>query len=170
MRPWRPAAAAAAPRHSHHSASADVHNDTHSFFLPPASRPRRYHEVQERMMRNASAALGRDRHKMTVIIDMAGIGLRHLSTATLSVLHKRTRLEEVRGVVRVCRAWARVCVRALAHPSASEHACAAHPRLAVCLPVPPTPTHSHHRNYHHPHPTPRPHPALAPPRTTSLRL
>lgn len=31
---------------------------------------------------------------MTCIIDMAGISLRHCSSATLSVLHKRTRLEE----------------------------------------------------------------------------
>jgi hypothetical protein len=55
-----------------------------------------YHEEQERMMRRASAAVGKNRHKMTCIIDMQGIGLKHLTSATLSVLHKRTRLEEVR--------------------------------------------------------------------------
>jgi hypothetical protein len=55
-----------------------------------------YHEVQERMMSRASSALGKNRHKMTVIVDLAGIGLRTVSASTLSVLHKRTRLEEVR--------------------------------------------------------------------------
>ena len=53
-----------------------------------------YHELQERMMREASAALGKDRHKMTVIVDMRGYNMRLASPATLGVLHKRTRLEE----------------------------------------------------------------------------
>jgi hypothetical protein len=59
-----------------------------------------YHEVQERMMSRASSALGKNRHKMTVIVDLAGIGLRTVSASTLSVLHKRTRLEEVRDARR----------------------------------------------------------------------
>jgi len=53
-----------------------------------------YHEVQEALMGNVSRALGRDRRKMTVVIDMAGLGLRHCSSATLAVLQRRTRLEE----------------------------------------------------------------------------
>ena len=53
-----------------------------------------YHELQERMMREASAALGRNRHKMTVIVDLRGYNMRLASPSTLAVLHKRTRLEE----------------------------------------------------------------------------
>jgi hypothetical protein len=53
-----------------------------------------YHEVQERIMRRISAKVGRDRQKMTCIIDLSGLSLRHLSSATLNVLKRRTRLEE----------------------------------------------------------------------------
>ena len=53
-----------------------------------------YHELQERAMRAVSAAQGRARHKLTVIIDLAGLTLRHASTHTLAVLRQRTRLEE----------------------------------------------------------------------------
>lgn len=53
-----------------------------------------YHEIQERFMRRCSSMIQKDRHKMTCIIDLNGIGLRHLNKDTLSVLHKRTRLEE----------------------------------------------------------------------------
>jgi hypothetical protein len=53
-----------------------------------------YHEVQESMMKGVSDALGKDRRKMTVIIDMAHLALRHLNSSTLSVLKSRTRLEE----------------------------------------------------------------------------
>jgi hypothetical protein len=54
-----------------------------------------YHEVQELLMTNCGKALGgRDRHKMTVVVDLGGLSLRHCSTATLSVLKRRTRLEE----------------------------------------------------------------------------
>lgn len=56
-----------------------------------------YHEVQERIMRRISAKMGRDRHKMTCIIDMGGLSLRHMSSGTLNVLKARTRLEEVRS-------------------------------------------------------------------------
>ena len=62
--------------------------------LSPSSRRRRYHETQERMMRAACAALGKDRHKMTVIVDLHGYNMRLASPSTLAVLHKRTRLEE----------------------------------------------------------------------------
>lgn len=53
-----------------------------------------YHETQERMMRTACAALGKDRHKMTVIVDLRGYNMRLASPSTLAVLNKRTRLEE----------------------------------------------------------------------------
>jgi hypothetical protein len=53
-----------------------------------------YHELQEKMMREASAALGKNRHKMTVIVDLRGYNMRLASPSTLAVLHKRTRLEE----------------------------------------------------------------------------
>jgi len=53
-----------------------------------------YHENQEKMMREASAALGKDRHKMTVLVDLKGYNMRLASSSTLAVLHKRTRLEE----------------------------------------------------------------------------
>jgi len=55
-----------------------------------------YHERQERVMRVASAmaseVLGRPvlRHKMTVIVDLNGIGRGHLNSATLGVLQRRT--------------------------------------------------------------------------------
>ena len=45
-------------------------------------------------MRAACAALGKDRHKMTVIVDLKGYNMRLASPSTLAVLHKRTRLEE----------------------------------------------------------------------------
>ena len=57
-----------------------------------------YHEVQEQIMRRISAKLGRNRHKMTFIIDLSGLSLRHMSSANISVLKQRTRLEEVCGI------------------------------------------------------------------------
>ena len=54
----------------------------------------RYHELQERAMRRVSAAQGGRRHKLSVIIDLAGLTLRHASASTLAVLKHRTRLEE----------------------------------------------------------------------------
>ena len=51
-----------------------------------------YHESQERMMREASAATGRDRHKMSVLVDLAGYKL--AGPATLAVIFARTRMEE----------------------------------------------------------------------------
>jgi hypothetical protein len=62
-----------------------------------------YHEKQEVLMARASAVASAaqppgarplERHKMTVIIDMAGLSLSHISSATLAVLKQRTRLEE----------------------------------------------------------------------------
>jgi hypothetical protein len=53
-----------------------------------------YHELQEKMMREASKAVGADRHQLTVIVDLDGYSMRLASPATLGVLHKRTRLEE----------------------------------------------------------------------------
>lgn len=53
-----------------------------------------YHERQEALMGARSRAAGADRHKMTCIIDMGNVSARHLSSATLSVLKKRLRLEE----------------------------------------------------------------------------
>ena len=50
------------------------------------------HEAQERVMRAASAASGADRHKLTVIVDLAGY--RVAGPATLRVFFERTRLEE----------------------------------------------------------------------------
>jgi hypothetical protein len=48
------------------------------------------------MRRACVAAGGKDRHKMTCVIDLGTIALRHLSSGTLAVLKKRIRLEEVR--------------------------------------------------------------------------
>jgi hypothetical protein len=53
-----------------------------------------YHEVQESIMRTQSARAGADRHKMSVIVDIKGFSMRHMSSATLNVLKKRVRLEE----------------------------------------------------------------------------
>lgn len=50
------------------------------------------HEAQERAMRATSAARGADRHKLTVIVDLAGYQL--AGPATLRVFFERTRLEE----------------------------------------------------------------------------
>lgn len=56
-----------------------------------------YHERQERMMREATEAASRRagrptlRDKLVVIVDLNGLGTRHISSATLSVLKKRTR-------------------------------------------------------------------------------
>ena len=58
-----------------------------------------YHEVQERAMRRQSAKLGRNRHKMTCIIDLGGLQLRGLSATAIGVIKRRARLEEVRVVV-----------------------------------------------------------------------
>lgn len=59
-----------------------------------------YHERQEAVMRRASelcldsstAVVGgpRLRHKMTVIVDLGGIGMRHLGSDTIGVLKRRT--------------------------------------------------------------------------------
>jgi hypothetical protein len=51
-----------------------------------------YHECQEKMMREASMATGRDRHKMSVLVDLAGYKL--AGPATLSIIFARTRMEE----------------------------------------------------------------------------
>ena len=53
-----------------------------------------YHEGQEAIMTAASKAAGCDRHKMCVIIDMQGLGIRQLSFDTLAVLKRRTLMEE----------------------------------------------------------------------------
>jgi len=56
-----------------------------------------YHEGQERAMRAACGPGGdaaRNRHKMTCIIDMGGLSMRHLNAGTLGVVQRRARLEE----------------------------------------------------------------------------
>lgn len=53
-----------------------------------------YHECQESIMSAASSALGKDVHRMTIVIDMEGIALRHMAWESLAVLKRRTRLEE----------------------------------------------------------------------------
>lgn len=53
-----------------------------------------YHERQEAVMRHISAKTGRSRHMMTCVIDMKGMSMTHLSSATLQVLRARLRLEQ----------------------------------------------------------------------------
>lgn len=53
-----------------------------------------YHELQERILRGATAKAGRNRSMMTCIIDMKGMSMSHLSSATLQVLRARLRLEQ----------------------------------------------------------------------------
>jgi hypothetical protein len=62
----------------------------------PRCRLQWYHERQEAVMRRATelaTEAGKDaplRHKMTVIVDLEGIGMRHLGGDTISVLRRRT--------------------------------------------------------------------------------
>jgi hypothetical protein len=59
-----------------------------------------YHEVQERAMelatKLATAREGKPtlRNKLSVIVDLSGLGMHHVSSATLGVLQRRTGLEE----------------------------------------------------------------------------
>jgi hypothetical protein len=55
-----------------------------------------------RQMQEASRRAGKQRMSMTVLVDMGGISVRHLTPSVISTLQKRTKLEEAH-YPEVCR-------------------------------------------------------------------